>query len=415
MKELVERLLRYISIDTQSQHGSQTIPSTEKQKDLGRLLVKELLEMGVENAEMDEFGAVYACIPSNSGEGIPAIGFTAHMDTAPDLPGCNIHPRIIENYDGEDIVLNEEKNIIFSTEKFPRLKVYKGKDLIVGDGTTLLGADDKSGVAVIMQMAKTLMTHPEIGHGQVNICFTCDEEIGKSTLNFNLEKFNCDFAYSMDGGELGEFYYDNFNCGIAYVEVKGEVAHTGYAKNRMVNSMHIAMELHSLLNPLEIPANTEGREGFTHLAEIHGDVGTTSMRYLVRDHEMSKFTEKKNALLTIAEFLNKKYGENMVSIRFEDVMYNMRDKILNFPFIIDNAVKAMEELGIEPVIIPVRGGVDGAEITFKGLPCPNLFTGGDNCHTIYEYTCIQSMEKSYELLVKLCESCLDVRKDADCS
>ena len=209
--------------------------------------------------------------------------------------------------------------------------------------------------------------------------------------------------------------YDNFNCGIAYVEVKGEVAHTGYAKNRMVNSMHIAMELHSLLNPLEIPANTEGREGFTHLAEIHGDVGTTSMRYLVRDHEMSKFTEKKNALLTIAEFLNKKYGENTVSIRFEDVMYNMRDKILNFPFIIDNAVKAMEELGIEPVIIPVRGGVDGAEITFKGLPCPNLFTGGDNCHTIYEYTCIQSMEKSYELLVKLCESCLDVRKDADCS
>lgn len=201
MKELVERLLRYISIDTQSQHGSQTIPSTEKQKDLGRLLVKELLEMGVENAEMDEFGAVYASIPSNSGEGIPAIGFTAHMDTAPDLPGCNIHPRIIENYDGEDIVLNEEKNIIFSTEKFPRLKVYKGKDLIVGDGTTLLGADDKSGVAVIMQMAKTLMTHPEIGHGQVNICFTCDEEIGKSTLNFNLEKFNCDFAYSMDGGE----------------------------------------------------------------------------------------------------------------------------------------------------------------------------------------------------------------------
>ena len=398
MKELVERLLRYISIDTQSQHGSQTIPSTEKQKDLGRLLVKELLEMGVENAEMDEFGAVYASIPSNSGEGIPAIGFTAHMDTAPDLPGCNIHPRIIENYDGEDIVLNEEKNIIFSTEKFPRLKVYKGKDLIVGDGTTLLGADDKSGVAVIMQMAKTLMTHPEIGHGQVN-----------------LEKFNCDFAYSMDGGELGEFYYDNFNCGIAYVEVKGEVAHTGYAKNRMVNSMHIAMELHSLLNPLEIPANTEGREGFTHLAEIHGDVGTTSMRYLVRDHEMSKFTEKKNALLTIAEFLNKKYGENTVSIRFEDVMYNMRDKILNFPFIIDNAVKAMEELGIEPVIIPVRGGVDGAEITFKGLPCPNLFTGGDNCHTIYEYTCIQSMEKSYELLVKLCESCLDVRKDADCS
>ena len=371
--------------------------------------------MGVENAEMDEFGAVYACIPSNSGEGIPAIGFTAHMDTAPDLPGCNIHPRIIENYDGEDIVLNEEKNIIFSTEKFPRLKVYKGKDLIVGDGTTLLGADDKSGVAVIMQMAKTLMTHPEIGHGQVNICFTCDEEIGKSTLNFNLEKFNCDFAYSMDGGELGEFYYDNFNCGIAYVEVKGEVAHTGYAKNRMVNSMHIAMELHSLLNPLEIPANTEGREGFTHLAEIHGDVGTTSMRYLVRDHEMSKFTEKKNALLTIAEFLNKKYGENTVSIRFEDVMYNMRDKILNFPFIIDNAVKAMKELGIEPVIIPVRGGVDGAEITFKGLPCPNLFTGGDNCHTIYEYTCIQSMEKSYELLVKLCESCLDVRKDADCS
>lgn len=409
MSGLVERFLRYVAVDTQSQPGTGTVPSTEKQKDLGNLLVKELQEMGVSEAAMDEYGTVYASIPSNSGESLPAIGFTAHMDTAPDLPGCNIKPRIIENYDGEDILLNWEKNIIFSVEKFPRLKVYKGKDLIVGDGTTLLGGDDKSGVAVIMELAQVLMTDSSIKHGDVKLCFTCDEEIGKSTRHFDLERFSCDFAYSMDGGELGEFYYDNFNCGIAQVTVKGVVAHTGYAKDRMVNSMHIAMELHRLTDPLAIPANTEGRQGFIHLAEIKGDVGTTHMRYLVRDHEMDRFTKKKEDLKQIAGFLNGKYGEGSVTIGFEDVMYNMRDKILKNPFIIDNAVKCMKELGIEPVIVPVRGGVDGAEITFMGLPCPNLFTGGDNCHTIYEYTCIQSMEKSHELLVRLCESCLDIR------
>lgn len=409
MSGLVERFLRYVAVDTQSQPGTGTVPSTEKQKDLGKMLVKELQDMGISEAAMDAFGTVYASIPSNSGEDIPVIGFTAHMDTAPDLPGCNIKPRIIENYDGEDILLNREKNIIFSVEKFPRLKVYQGKDLIVGDGTTLLGGDDKSGVAVIMELAQTLMADPSIKHGDVKLCFTCDEEIGKSTRHFDLERFSCAFAYSMDGGELGEFYYDNFNCGIARVTVKGVVAHTGYAKDRMVNSMHVAIELHGLLDPLAIPANTEGRQGFTHLAELKGDVGTTHMRYLVRDHEMDRFTKKKEDLKQIAGFLNGKYGEETVSIEFEDVMYNMRDKILQSPFITDNAVKCMKELGIEPVIVPVRGGVDGAEITFMGLPCPNLFTGGDNCHTIYEYTCIQSMEKSYELLVRLCESCLDIQ------
>ncbi|MBS6956501.1 MAG: peptidase T [Enterocloster asparagiformis] len=411
MNSLVERFLRYVAIDTQSRPGTGTFPSTEKQKDLGNLLVRELHQMGVSDAAMDEYGTVYASIPSNSGEGIPAIGFTAHMDTAPDLPGCNVKPRIIENYDGTDIVLNEEQNIIFSVEQFPRLKVYQGKDLIVGDGTTLLGADDKSGVAVIMEMARRLTEDPQIRHGDVKLCFTCDEEIGNSTKHFDLEKFNCDFAYSMDGGELGEFYYDNFNCGIVQVTVKGRVAHTGYAWHRLVNSMEVAMELHSLLDPLAVPAGTRDREGFTHLAEIKGDVGTTQMRYLVRDHELSLFEKKKDDLRRIAGFLNDKYGQGTVELAFEDVMYNMRDKILKTPFIIENAVKCMEELGIEPVIIPVRGGVDGAEITFKGLPCPNLFTGGDNCHTIYEYTCIQSMEKSYELLVKLCESCLSIQRE----
>ena len=413
MNRLIERFLRYVAIDTQSQYGTGTFPSTEKQKNLGNLLVQELLEMGVSEAAMDEYGTVYASIPSNSGEDIPVIGFTAHMDTAPDLPGCNIKPRIIENYDGTDIVLNEEKNIIVSVEKFPRLKVYQGKDLIVGDGTTLLGADDKSGVAVIMELAATLTENPQILHGDVKLCFTCDEEIGNSTKYFDLEKFNCDFAYSMDGGELGEFYYDNFNCGIALVTVNGKVAHTGYAWHRMVNSMEVAMELHRLLDPLAVPAGTRDREGFTHLAELKGDVGATHMRYLVRDHEFSLFEKKKEDLRRIAEFLNGKYGGGTVVLEFEDVMYNMRDKILKMPFIIENVVKCMEELGIEPVIIPVRGGVDDAEITFKGLPCPNLFTGGDNCHTIYEYTCIQSMEQSYKLLVKLCESCLSVGQNQE--
>ena len=408
MNRLVERLFRYIAIDTQSARGTGTFPSTEKQKNLGRLLVEELQAMGISNAEMDEYGTVYATIEASEGvaESVPAIGFTAHMDTALELPGVGIKARVIENYDGEDIVLNEEKNIIFKTSQFPRLKVYKGKDLVVADGTTLLAADDKAGVSEIMELAHILMTTPDIKHGVVKLCFTCDEEIGQSTQNLNLEKFNPDFAYSLDGGEEGEFYYDNFNCGQADVTIHGKVAHTGYAKGRRVNASHLAMEFHSLIDPLAIPANTSGREGFTHLSSLNSEVGLAKMVYLVRDHEMTLYTQKKDNLQRIADFMNAKYGEGTVEISFKDIMYNMRDKILENPFIIDNAIDAMNELGIEPVVIPVRGGVDEAEITFMGLPCPNLFTGSDNCHTIYEYCCVQSMEKALALILKLVENCV---------
>lgn len=408
MNQLVERLFRYVAIDTQSARDTGTVPSTEKQKNLGRLLVSELQEMGVTNAEMDEFGTVYATIEASEGvaDDVPAIGFTAHMDTALELPGCNIKPRVVENYDGGDIVLNKELNIVFSPKQYPRLNVYKGKDLVVADGTTLLGADDKAGVSEIMELAHTLMTDSSIRHGVVKICFTCDEEIGKSTEHLNLKKFNPDFAYSLDGGEEGEFYYDNFNCGQADITIHGTVAHTGYAKHRMVNASHLAMELHSMLSPLEVPANTEGREGFTHLSSLHSDVAQAKMVYLVRDHEQSLYTLKKERLQKIVDFMNDKYGEGTVEIAFQDLMQNMRDKILENPFIIDNAIDAMNELGIEPVVIPVRGGVDGAEITFKGLPCPNLFTGSDNCHNKFEYCCVQSMEKAYQLIVKLVTNCV---------
>ncbi|MEG1777715.1 MAG: peptidase T [Angelakisella sp.] len=407
MNKLTERFFRYLKIDTQSQRGTGTHPSTEKQKDLGRLLVEELHAMGIANAEMDEYGTVYATIPSNCGDKkVPAIGLTSHMDTAPDLPGNDVKPRLIENYDGSDIVLNEKENIIFRVSAFPRLKVYVGKDLIVADGTTLLGADDKSGVAEIMELANTLMTDRTIQHGAVNICFTCDEEIGESTQHLNLEKFNPDFAYSFDGGEDGEFFYDNFNCGQADITIHGVVAHTGYAKHRMVNASHLAMELHSMLDPLAIPANTELREGFTHLSSITSDVGTARMVYLVRDHEMTLYTEKRQRLEKIVAFMNEKYGDGTVEMAFRDILFNMRDKIMETPFIVENAVKAMKELGIEPAISPVRGGVDGAEITFMGLPCPNLFTGSDNCHTRYEYACVQSMENAYQLMLRLVENCV---------
>ncbi len=408
MNHIVERLYRYIAIDTQSARGTGTFPSTEKQKNLGRLLVQELQEMGIANAEMDQYGTVYATIPASQGvsENVPKIGFTAHMDTALELPGCNIKPRLIENYDGEDIVLNAEQNIIFSVKEYPHVKEYKGKDIIVCDGTTLLGADDKAGVAEIMEVAHTLMTNPDILHGEVKICFTCDEEIGQSTQHLDLTKFNPDFAYSMDGGEDGEFYYDNFNCGTANVTIHGKVAHTGYAKGQMINASHLAMEFHSMLDPMEVPANTEGRQGFIHLSSLNSEVGRADMLYLVRDHEITLYKDKQQKLQRIADFLNAKYGEGTVEIAFEDTMYNMRDKIMENPFVVENAICAMEELGIKPNVIPVRGGVDGAEITFKGLPCPNLFTGSDRCHNRTEYCCVQSMEKSYQLQLKLITNCV---------
>ncbi len=409
MNNLVERFYRYIAIDTQSARGTGTFPSTEKQKNLGKLLVKELKEMGVEDAEMDRYGTVYATIPASEGVDptVPVIGFTAHMDTALELPGCNIKPRLIENYDGKDIILNAEKNIIFSVDSYPHIKEYTGRDIIVCDGTTLLGADDKAGIAEIMEVAHTLMTDSSIRHGKVKICFTCDEEIGQSTEHLNLDKFNPDFAYSMDGGEDGEFYYDNFNCGTCDVSICGKVAHTGYAKGQMVNASHLAMEFHGMLDPLEVPANTEGRQGFIHLFSITGEAGSANMLYMIRDHELDLYHDKQQKLRRIADFMNDKYGIGTVDVSFKDTMYNMRDKIMENPFVVENAINAMRELGIEPRIIPVRGGVDGAEITFKGLACPNLFTGSDRCHTRTEYACVQSMEKSYQLQLKLITNCVD--------
>lgn len=413
MKELTERLFRYVTIDTQSALGTGKHPSTEKQKDLGRLLVKELQEMGIETAEMDEFGNVYASISASEGVSakVPKIGFTAHMDTAYEVCGTNIKPRLIENYDGEDIVLNKEKNIVFRVADYPHIKTYKGKDIIVSDGTTILGSDDKSGVSEIMELANTLMKDKSLKHGEIRICFACDEEIGESTKNLDLKKFDPDIAYSLDGGEEGECYFDNFNRANAEVTIHGKVAHTGYAKGLLVSACLLAHEFQAMQDPLQIPANTEGREGYVHLKSLTADIGTAKLYYSINDHEMSLFKKKKDRLMKIAEFMNDKYGEGTVEVSMTDNMYNMRDKIMEKPFIIDGLVAAMKEVGVEPQLIPVRGGVDGAEITQMGIPCPNLFTGGDRCHSIYEYCCVQSMEKAYQLILALVLNCCKSYQD----
>lgn len=404
MKKVLEKFLRYVKYDTQSDENSETFPSTEKQKNLGELLAAELEAMGAADVYFDrEKCYVYAVIPANDqGKCKKTLGFIAHMDTSPDISGSNVNPRIIENYDGNDIVLNGEKNIVLSTEKYPEIKAYTGQTLVVTDGTTLLGADDKAGVAEIMTMAEYLLSHPEITHGKISVAFTPDEEIGCGVDYFDHRRFGADYAYTVDGGAIGELEYENFNAASAVVKFHGVNVHPGEAKNKMKNSMLTAMEFSSLLPCEQRPQFTSGYEGFIHLCDMKGDVENSELTYIVRDHDMKKFEEKKNLIENAVKFINAKYGEGTAEAEIKDSYFNMRDRIYpEYSFLIENAEACMKELGIEPKILPIRGGTDGARLSFEGIPCPNICTGGHNFHGRYEYICAESMGKIVNLLVNI--------------
>ncbi len=398
---VLERFLKYVAIDTQSEEDSSSFPSTKKQTELGTLLLEELKELGAENARMDEYGYVYATIPATSETKAPVLGFLAHMDTSPALSGANVHPHIVKNYDGGEIILNQAEGISMNPEMFPSLLKAKGQDLVVTDGTTLLGADDKAGIAEIMTMAERLLGDRQIPHGTIQIAFTPDEEVGAGVDHFDVEGFGAEFAYTVDGGGLGEIEYENFNAASGRVRLHGCSIHPGSAKGSMVNALLIGMEFQSMLPVFENPAYTEGYEGFFHLDHMSGSVEEAEMFYIIRDHDRAKFEEKKQRFVKTAEFLNEKYGAGTVECVVKDSYYNMKEKVEPHFFLIEHAVKAMERLGIAPIITPIRGGTDGARLSFMGLPCPNLCTGGFNCHGKYEYVPVQAMEQVVALLLEL--------------
>ncbi|MDO5716063.1 MAG: peptidase T [Tissierellia bacterium] len=398
MDKIIQRFINYISYDTKSDPDSKTFPSTSGQLVLGKALAKELKEIGVEDVYQDEHGYVYGTIPGNVAN-VPTIGFIAHMDTAPDLDGKCINPQIIEDYDGRDITLNDRYAL--TNEEFPFLKDLKGHTVITTDGTTLLGADDKAGITIIMTAIEEII-QSDMKHGTIKIAFTPDEEIGQGTDHFDVKGFNADFAYTIDGGPEGELEYENFNAASAFIEIQGKNVHPGSAKNIMVNSLRIAMELESLLPVDEKPEYTENYEGFYLLDAIHGTVDHTKMEYIIRDHSMEKFKEKKAFMKDIVAFLNKKYGEK-ITLKMEDSYYNMKEKIKPHMEIIDLAKDSMEEIGVEPLIKAIRGGTDGAQLSYKGLPTPNLFTGGYNYHGRFEILSVDTMKKSKELVKKIIE------------
>lgn len=404
MNSLVERFLKYVQIDTDSNPESNACPSSEIQWDLAKVIVEDLKALGMEDITLDENCYIMATLPANCDEDIPAIGFIAHMDTAPSYNGRGVKPRIVENYNGEDIVLNSEENVVLSPKDFAHMKNYVGQDLIVTDGSSLLGADDKAGIVEIIEAIKYLKEHPEIKHGVIKVGFTPDEEIGRGADLFDVQKFDCKFAYTVDGGELGELEYENFNAASATVKIQGRDIHPGSAKNSMINSIMIAMELNAMLPCDQRPEHTENYEGFFLLDELTGTVENTKMEYIIRDHSMRKFNEKKIIIKDAVQYLAKKYKDAKIEIEVKDSYYNMREKIEPVMYIIDLAKKSMEELEIAPNIRPIRGGTDGARLSYRGLPCPNLFTGGHNFHGRFEYICIQSMEKARDLIVKIAEN-----------
>lgn len=401
MSEVVERFLKYVSYDTQSEDEVEAVPSTEKQRVLANVLAEELRAMKAEDVVVDEHSYVYATIPATTEKAIPVLGFISHMDTAPAYSGCGVKPQIVKNYDGGDVVLNQEKGIVMKTEDFPYLSLYKGQDLITTDGTTLLGADDKAGVAEIMTMASFLLAHPEIPHGKIRIGFTPDEEVGRGADLFDVKGFGADVAYTVDGGALGELEYENFNAASAKVTVHGASIHPGSSKGKMKNALLMAMEFQSMLPVFDNPMYTEGYEGFFHLDAMSGTVEEAHMEYIVRDHNKEKFQEKKALMERAAAYLNQRYGEGSFVLQLKDSYYNMKEKIEPHMYLIDIAKEAMEDLGIQPLVTPIRGGTDGARLSYMGLPCPNLCTGGYNFHGKYEFIPIQSMEQVVELLIAI--------------
>ena len=409
MSRVIENFLEYVKIDTESAEGSETTPSTLKQHDLARLLARQLQEMGAQEITYDkERCYVYASVPASKGyENAPVLGFIAHMDTSPAVSGADVKPRIIEDYDGKDIVLIEGSEdtaqVILKVADFPELAGYKGRRLIVTDGTTLLGADDKAGVAEIMTMAEYLLKHPEVSHGKIRVGFTPDEEVGAGADYFDVKLFGADYAYTVDGGKLGELEYENFNAAGAKVRIRGRSVHPGEAKDKMRNALLLAQEFQAMLPAAENPMYTCGYEGFYHLDALNGTVEEALADYIIRDHDKEKFEKKKVLFLQTGEFLNQKYGEGTFEITMKDSYYNMKEVIEKHMHLIDNAKEAMQELGIEPVVVPIRGGTDGARLSFMGLPCPNLCTGGQNFHGKYEYACADDMEKIAGLLVRIAE------------
>ena len=401
--ELIERFLKYVSFDTQSSEEGEGCPSTDKQMVFARYLENELKAIGLEEVSLDEHGYLYATLPANTEREVPTIGFIAHIDTSPDYSGKDVKPRIVEQYDGGDIVLCAEEGIVTSPKQFPELSDHVGEDLIVTDGHTLLGADDKAGIAEIIQAMVYLREHPEIKHGDIRIGFNPDEEIGLGAHKFDVEKFGAKWAYTMDGGEVGELEFENFNAAAAKIRVKGRNVHPGYAKNKMINSLLVANEYASLLPANETPGTTEGYEGFYHLIGMEGEVENTVLSYIVRDHDREKFEARKQALLNYAAQLNEKYGEGTVTVELKDQYYNMRQQVEPLMHIIDIAFAAMQEAGVTPKVKAIRGGTDGAQLSFKGLPCPNIFAGGLNFHGRYEFVPVQSIEKAMNVVVKIAE------------
>lgn len=405
MSRTIDYFLQYAKIDTQSDESTGTTPSTEKQRVLAELLVKQLKEMGAEEITYDEeYGYVYASVPASAGlEDRPMLGFIAHMDTSPAVSGEDVKPRIVEKYDGGDIILNQVENIVLRVAEFPEIAKLTGQDLIVTDGTTLLGADDKAGIAEIMAAAEHLLKHPEIPHGKLRIGFTPDEEIGEGADHFDVKLFGADFAYTVDGGELGELEDETFNAASGRLVVHGRSVHPGSAKGKMINAILVAQEFQSMLPVFQNPMYTEGREGFFHLDAISGNVEETVAEYIIRDHDRTLFEEKKALFVSCADFLNRKYGEGTVTAEVKDSYYNMKEVLVPHAHLMENASRILRELGVEPKVTPIRGGTDGARLSYMGLPCPNLCTGGANFHSRFEYACVQSMEKVTELLVRLAE------------
>jgi len=399
-KQLItNRFLKYVVIDTTSDPENPAFPSTEKQWNLSKLLKNELLEIGLEDVYLDENCYLMATLPSNLSFQVPTIGFISHIDTSPDFSGTNVHPKIIENYQGNDIILNETEKIKLSSDYFEEIKQYIGKTIITTDGTTLLGADDKAGVTEIVTAIEYLVNHPEIKHGKIRICFTPDEEVGKGAHLFNVEKFDAEWAYTMDGSQIGELEYENFNAASAKIIIKGKSVHPGYAKGKMINSILIANDFISSLPTNEVPEKTTGYEGFFHLHDIKGDIEETVLEYIIRDHDFDKFEERKYLLQKIAFDINQKYENDCVFVTLKNQYFNMKKMISPVMHIVDIAEEVMKDLGIEPLIKPIRGGTDGSQLSFKGLPCPNIFAGGHNFHGRFEYIPVESMMKATEVII----------------
>ena len=409
-KKIIERFISYVKIDSQSDANSQTTPSTAKQWNIANKLVQDLKDIGLSDISIDNNAYIYATLPSNTNIKCPTIGFISHFDTSPDFSGTNINPQIIKNYDGGDIILNKKKNIVLSSDYFSEIKQYKGQTIITTDGNTLLGSDDKAGVCEIISAMEFLINNPDIKHGDIKIGFTPDEEIGRGAHKFDVAKFGADWAYTMDGSQIGELEYENFNAASAIIKIKGRIVHPGYAKGKLVNSMYYASKFINMVPLNETPEKTEGYEGFYHLTSIKGLVEQTELQYIVRDHDLNKFKNRKAFLINLVERLNKEFDQNIFEIKITDQYFNMKEKIEPHMHIVDIAEKAMKALNIKPLIKPIRGGTDGSQLSYMGLPCPNIFAGGHNFHGKYEYLPVNSMISAIKVICKVCEITTDYKK-----